>query len=318
MDKQRIKKLESRALVIAMMASLFMGISGAVAAVLSNSTAIMMDGLFSLIGFTAAFIGRRISQKADAGPDRYRPMGYAADEALFTTFRSLSLLGLVMFATAASGMTIYDYMRGAPTPELNFGPLFIYFAVVGLTCFLLWALHRFTWSRTGKVSDILRLEAKAAILDGVLTAAAGLGLGAIYYFGDSILAPIAPIGDSIIVLVLCLAVIGQYRRELLSGMGELVGVTAKPKVIARARRAARASIEGGAGYITDLSVTKLGRNYLVNVYYNPCQPILAKEIDELNLKMIRNVRASVPGADVILMVTEYGRRWPEGINPYDD
>ncbi|MCP4207699.1 MAG: hypothetical protein GY767_11710, partial [Shimia sp.] len=62
MDAQTIKAREMRALSIAMAGSLFMGGAGVLAAILSNSTAIMMDGLFSLIGFTSAFIGRKISK----------------------------------------------------------------------------------------------------------------------------------------------------------------------------------------------------------------------------------------------------------------
>nr|WP_295809336.1 cation transporter [uncultured Nitratireductor sp.] len=299
-----------------MWGNLFMSVAGILAAILSNSTAIMLDGLFSLIGFAAAFLGRRISRTVDAGPDRLRPLGYAADEALFSTFRALSLLGLVSFAVASAGMSIYNYIRGAATPSLNFGPLFIYFAVIGVFCFLLWAIHRYTWSRTGKVSDILKLEAKAAVFDGIITLAAGVGLGAVYLFRDGFLAPIAPIGDSIVVLILCLTVIGQYLRDVRSGMGELVGITASPDSIATARRAVRPTLREDGGILTDLSVTKLGRTHLVIVYYDPMRPVTAKIIDTLNLRMIRDLRAALPGADVLLMVSEYPRRWPDEVNPY--
>ncbi|WP_146348335.1 cation transporter [Phaeobacter marinintestinus] len=316
MDTQRIKQLESRSLLIAMWGNLFMGAAGILAAVLSNSTAIMMDGLFSLVGFTAAFLGRKISRRVDAGPDRLRPMGYAADEALFSTFRALSLLGLVMFAMTSAGVNIYKYLQGEATPELSFGPLFVYFVVIGGTSFLLWALHRYTWSRTGKVSEILRLEAKASLFDGIITAAAGAGLGAVYFFQDGFLAPIAPIGDSIVVLILCLTAIGQYRRNLVSGMGELVGATANPKAVAAARRAIRPSVADDGGVVTDLSVMKLGRTHLVSVYYNPQRPIDAGEADQLNLRMIHDVREALSGADVILIISEHPRRWPDELDPF--
>lgn len=316
MHKSRIKTLESRSLVIAMVGSLFMGAAGVAAGILSNSTAIMMDGLYSLVGFSAAFIGRRISLNTGAGPDRIRPLGYAADEALFVTFRALSLIGVVLFAVGAAGMNIFTYASGGVTAVLNFGPLLVYFGVIGFTCFALWGVHRFVWSRTGKASDILRLEAKSAMIDGLFTVAAGVGLGTIYWFGDGILAPIAPIGDSLVVLVLCLAFIGQIWRELLAGMGELLGVTAKPKVIATARRAIRTSLTGDTGTITDLSVVKSGRTYLVSVYYNPGRAMVAQEIDAMNLRMIREVRKSLPNSDVLLCVSELPRRWPKGT--FDD
>lgn len=267
-----MKHIESRALVIGMCGNLFMAAAGITAAVLSNSMAILTDGLFSLIGFTAAFLGRRISRTVTLGPDRLRPFGYAADEALFATFRSLSLLGLVFFAVATASMNIYDYLTGGPVPHLVFEPMVIYFSVIGLTCFLLWATHYLTWRRSGRTSDILRLEAKAAMFDGIITAAAAIGLGAVHLYRDGFLAPIAPIGDSIVVLVLCLFAVGQYRRDLVAGMGELAGVTATPATLATARRAIRTAVAQDGGTLNDLSVIKQGRSHLVTVYYNPGRP----------------------------------------------
>ena len=315
-DPNTVKRLESRSLVVAMWGNLFMGAAGILAGILSNSNAIMMDGLFSLIGFAAALLGRRISRRVDAGPDRFRPLGYAADEAIFTTFRSLSLLGLVLFAVAAAVKNIYNYSIGATPDPLHFGPMIIYFAVIGLTCLLLWGGHRYSWQRTGKVSEILRLEAKAAVFDGLITAAAGVGLGAIYLLQDGPLAPIAPIGDSIIVLLLCLTVIGQYFRDFRSGLGELAGVTASPEHIAAARRALRPAVADDGGSMQDMSVMKLGRSFLVTVYYDPGRMVLAADIDRLNLRMIRDVREALKGADVLLIVTEYPRRWPDELAPY--
>lgn len=316
MDAARIRKLEGRSLQVAMWGNLFMAVAGIVAAILSNSIAIMTDGLFSLIGFTAAFLGRRISQNVEAGPDRLRPMGYAADEALFATFRALSLLGLVFFAVASASMSIYKYLSGGTPPQLVFAPLLIYFVLIGITCLLLWALHHWTWSRTGKTSDILRLEAKASMFDGIITAAAAIGLGTVYIFRVGFLAPIAPIGDSIVVLVLCLVVVGQYRRDLMAGMSELAGVTASPATLATARRAIRPAVAEHGGTLTDLSVIKLGRSHLVTAYYDPGKPIAASNVDEINLHMIADIRAELPGADVLLIISEHPRRWPDDISPF--
>lgn len=316
MDADRIKRLEGRALVIAMGASLVMGVAGVATALLANSTAILTDGLFSLIGFAAAFLGRRVSRKADAPPDRIRPVGYAADEALFSTFRALSLLGLVMFASLAAVMSISAYAAGGPAPELNVAPLAVYFPFIAAVCGALWGLHRWTWARTGRRSEVLRLEASAAAMDGLMTLGAGVALGAIYWGGDGVLAPVAPVGDSVVVLLLCLALAGQYRRELMAGMGELAGVTARPEAVAAARRAVRPAVREDGGAVVDLSVLKMGRTHLATVYYDPGRAVRAAEVDALNLRMIRDVRAALPGADVLLFVTEQPRRWPEAMSPY--
>jgi hypothetical protein len=42
----------------------------------------------------------------------------------------------------------------------------------------------------------------------------------------------------------------------------------------------------------------------------------AKEVDALNLWMIRDVREALPGADVLLMISEYPRQWPPELSPF--
>ncbi len=45
---------EQQALTVSMVGTLFMGVAGVVAAILSNSQAILLDGLLSFVGFIAA------------------------------------------------------------------------------------------------------------------------------------------------------------------------------------------------------------------------------------------------------------------------
>ena len=60
-------------------ANLAMGIAGALTAWASNSQAMLMDGLFSLIGYASAVFVMRISKTAHLGPSCLRPFGDATD-----------------------------------------------------------------------------------------------------------------------------------------------------------------------------------------------------------------------------------------------
>ncbi len=303
-DRQR---LEGRALNVGMFGNLFMATAGIVAAYLSHSQAILVDGLFSLIGFTAALLGKRVSRNAQRKPDKFRPYGYAGDEAIFTTFRSLSLLGLVIFAIANALFSIVGHFNGEPQPELIFAPMVSYFVIVGLTCLLLWYYHERAWAKTGKQSDVLRLEKKAAAFDGFITGAAAVGLLGVHILKDGVLAPIAPIGDSVIVLLLCTTVIAQYFWDFITGLGELAGVTAGPQHIAASRRAVRETLREDGGSMIDLSISKLGRLYTVMVYYDPLRPVSAAHIDELTLKLQSDVSALFETAEVFVVVSQQGR-----------
>ncbi len=299
--------LESRALNVGMAGNLFMAVAGILAAYYSHSQAILVDGLFSLIGFTAAVFGKRVARNAQRKPDKFRPYGYAGDEALFTTFRSLSLLGLVVFAVFNALLNIAGYLNGEAQPELKFAPMVGYFVVVGLTCLLLWVFHTRSWVKTGKQSDVLKLEKKAAAFDGIITFAAAVGLLGIHFLKDGFLAPIAPVGDSIIVLVLCATVIAQYFRDFMSGVQELAGVTAAPQHIAAARRAVRDTLRADGGTLIDLSVSKLGRGYSVMVFYDPQHPCLAAQIDQLTLQLRSDLSAIFDALDIVVIVSQQGR-----------
>lgn len=314
-ERGEMRRREARSLSFAMAGNLVMALIGLVAGLVANSSAVLLDGLFSLVGFAAAYLGRRIGLRHDTPPDRIRPFGYAADEAIFATFRSLSLLGLILFAIVNAFATIVSYIGGAPPEPLVFGPMIAYFAVVGAICTALWASHAIAWRRSGRQSTILRLEMRAALFDGVITAAAGVGLCAIYLLRDGVLAPIAPIGDALIVLVLCAAAVGIYIREFQDGLRELAGASAVPRHLATARRALRPAIAQDGGILRDLSVVKVGRTFLITAYYDPGRPVLAHEVDALNLRMIHDARARLAGADVLLLVTEQPRRWPEALDP---
>ena len=307
MPTNKTQKLERRAMIFGMIGNLVMCGMGLYAGFLSNSRAIQLDGLFSLIGFAAAFLGLRVAQRVIRQPDKFRPHGYAADEAIFVTFRALTLFGLVLFAMSSAGLNIFGYVKGEPQPVLQYGPMYSYFVAVGVICMLLWAVHRYSWVRTGRKSGLLKLESQAAAFDGLITAAAAGGLLGIGYFSDGILAPVAPIADSLVVLILCASVLVQYFRDFLAGLAELAGVTAKPDQIAKARRAIRDTLRQDKGTLHDLSVTKTGRSLIVIAYYDPNRPVRAEEVDHLSNTLNADLARNLPGSELWLVITQTDR-----------
>lgn len=309
-DANLASKREQRALLVGMFGNLFMGVSGLLAAALSNSQALLVDGLFSLIGFLAALIARNVNRNLELGPDKVRPMGYAADESIFTTFRALSLLLLVFVAGSSAVTSILAYFNGAPPRELNYGPMIIYFAVIGLTCVLLWAYHYFTWRQGGKRSAILQLEAQAAAFDALVTAAAGLGILAIKLLSDGPLGVITPIGDSLVVLMLCTIAAFGYFRDFRASLGELAGVTAGPSDIAAARRAVRTDIADADLSLIDVAVTKLGRTRVVLVYADTNRAITAAELDALTIGLEPKLSDIFGRAELYIVPSQHGRTLP--------
>jgi divalent metal cation (Fe/Co/Zn/Cd) transporter len=309
-DASQNQRLEQGALRTSKWANLFMAAAGILAACLSNSQALLVDGLFSLIGFAAAVIGTRVSRDALRAPDARRPFGYGSEETVFTTFRALSLLALVVFAIFTATMTIAAYLQFGEAEELNFTVIVVYFVVIMAVCLGLWLVHRRSWIRTGRRSAILRLEADAALFDGILSLGAGAGLLLLPFLDGTPLGWIVPVGDSVVVLLLCLFLVRTYWREFRQGLAELSGAAARPGELRAARQAVREIIAAEDGDIVDVALVKTGRQFEAAVFYDPAAPVDATFVDGLTRRLERALEATIGPATVYVLISASGRSWP--------
>lgn len=302
--------LEKRAMNLTRWANLVMGIAGALAAWLSNSQALLIDGLFSLIGYVSAVYAMRISQTAHLGPDRMRPFGYAADEAIYATFRSLALIGLVLFGISQAVLGITDYVRGGDVETIHLEPVAAYAVLVTTACFWLAFVHHSAWRRTGRKSDMLKLEATASVYDGVITLFAGVGLLSTPYMAGTVLEPIAPVMDSVMVLVLCSIAILSYFRAFRKGIAQLAGAPAAPADHLAVWHALRRAVAEEEGEIVDLALVRIGRKLDAVVYYAPEGAVTAGEVDRITRKMVGQLADEVGPSSVVVVISEFGRALP--------
>ncbi|MEP2030176.1 MAG: cation transporter [Paracoccaceae bacterium] len=301
---------ERRALFIGKWGNFFMGLAGVLAAWVSHSQALLVDGLFSLVGFTAAVFAARVNASIRNLPDERRPLGYAANESIYTTFRALSLMALVAFAFGAAILNIIDYASGGELPELRYGTIVIYFAVICVVCFGIAANHHFAWKSTGKQSDLLRLEAQAAFFDGILTLAAGLGLSLLPLLKNGPLYWVTPIGDSIVVLLLCAFVVGRYYLEFMKGLSELAGVSVADTELSSARNTVQAIVNDIGGQLIDFSAIRLGRLFQAQLYFDPLEPIDSKTVDKLTRTCDIELSKILGETTTVVLISRHGRVLP--------
>ncbi|WP_255415453.1 cation transporter [Ruegeria sp. Alg231-54] len=290
-----------------MVGNLTMGVAGVAASILSNSEALMVDGLFSLVGFFSAMVAIRVGRQSAAGADADRPFGYAMDEAVFTTFRSLSLLGLVVFAFTNAVAKIAAYAGGTTPAPVRFEVIGVYTFVICLICAGLWFNHHRSWKKTGEASDILKLEARAAAFDGAITGCAGVGFGIVFLLQGTSLAFIAPVGDSIIVVVLCLVASGTYWSDFKSSMGEVLGVSASQDVVASVHRVVTEVVTKHDVDLVDVAVLKAGRTFSTAVYVNPKAAISGLQVDAISTEIRTVLLKQFKQAEVLVIVSESGR-----------
>lgn len=245
------RRIEQRSLRFGVGANAVMALAGFSAHVLTGSSALLLDGLYSAVLVGSSLIASRISRNVVRPPDRAWPYGYEGQEALYVLFRSLVLLGVIGFGVGSSCSTLIDWWRGNSIAPLHLEPVALYTALMTALCGLLAWRHRRDWRRTGRVSLLLLTEARNARIDAVITLATGLAL---------LREPLAALRDA---------------------MAQAAGCAADPDVLQRTRMVLMQELVGLQLQMMDFTVQQLGRTAFVVVYINPLQPQESRVIDGL-------------------------------------
>lgn len=295
-------KIERQSLQLGKWGNLLMGVAGVVAAYLSHSDALLVDGLYSGVNFVSAIVAARISIAVVRPADRGYPFGYDAYEALYVTFRSLVLLGIMAFAVFGALGKIYTYATGGEVPELVFGPILVYAIVMVSICLALAAWHHHNWRRSGRQSEILKTESHAAVVDGVISAGAGGGLLAAGLLRGTALGFIVPVADSIVVLVMCAFIVRQPVTMFLGALREVAGAAADAETVDMVRRRLSETLQDRPYALLEVAVTKMGRAHFVVAYVKPDDPVDGEAADQLWAELNAALRETLGQAKTEIIV----------------
>ena len=303
---RRHRLIEQQSLRIGVAASAVMAIAGLSVHVLSGSYALLLDGLYSAVMVGSGLVAARISRNVVRPPDRAYPYGYDGQEALYVLFRSLVLIGVLTFAAAAGLGTVIDYAKGAPIAAVNLGPVALYSIAMVVICWGLAWCHDRDWRRTGAQSQLLLTEARAAKVDGLISGLSGLALLGAPLLKGTALEVLAPITDSLLVLVVSAAVLQEPLQAFLTALGQTSGASAESDTIRSTRAALEDLLSGLSCWLLDLTVMQVGRTAFVVVYLNPSQPMDGAAIDVIRLRIeerCRQLMANPVRSEVILTAT---------------
>lgn len=278
---------EAQALAFGKWCNLFMCVAGVCAAYLSRSDALLVDGLYSGVNFLSAIVAAQVSLYVQKPADHRYPFGYEAYEALYVTFRSLMLIGILIFATFSSGQKIVTYATGGTVPELILGPIVVYSALMVAICmFVSWRYHK-AWVAGGRQSELLQIEKRSALVDGMMSAAAGLVLALSPLLINTAIGGLVPVMDAIVVLVLVVAMIAQPIGMFKKAFLEVAGTSAPSETQAFAADMVSEILTAFPVRLVDMAVTKMGRTHFVVIYIAPETPITGHDIDRIRDQLIR-------------------------------
>jgi predicted Co/Zn/Cd cation transporter (cation efflux family) len=275
------RQIERRSLQIGVAASLLMAAMGISVYALSGSEALLLDGLYSGMMAASSFIAARIGANVVRPPDRAYPYGYDGQEALYVLFRSLVLLGILSVAVVTAGTTIVNHLAGQVVAAVQLRPVAGYAGLMVVLCLALAWRHQHDWQRSGRCSELLRTEARAACIDGLISAVAGAALLGAPMLASTPLHALVPVADSVLVLLLALAVVPEPLQQFWRALRQAAGAACDPALSARTRAAVQELLSGMSAWLLDLTVMKMGRTTFVVAYLNPAMPVDGPWIDRL-------------------------------------
>ena len=232
----------NRTILVALAANVGIAVAKFVAAGVTGSSAMLTEGVHSLVDSTNQLLLLYGRKRAVKPADAMHPFGYGR-ELYFWSF----VVAILVFALGA-GVSVYEGILHILTPEPATSPL-IAFAVLGIAFALegwstLAALNDFNAARRGSIWQEIRntkdaatlvilLENSGALI-GLVLAAAGLGISLLT--GN-------PMWDGLASVMIGL-VLGVLAALLLyEAKGLLIGEAADPELVAKIRSCA----EGHAG-----------------------------------------------------------------------
>lgn len=275
---------EQRSLVLGLWVSLAIALLGLLCYALSSSEAVLLDGLYAGVMALTSLVAARVGANVVRPPDRAWPFGYEGQEAVYVLLRSLLLLGILSFAALNAAQELLAWLGGeVPDPILQ-GPVGWYGLLGGLS------------------SELLRTESRAALLDTLITGGTGAVLMATPWLQATPLAPLTPVADPLVVLLLVLVVAAEPLQRFRDALRETAGGACDPALIQGTRGGVQTLVEAASARLLDLSVVKLGRISYVVAYVEPLQPVAASWLDGLRDRLNQNCGQSLGAvrAEVVL------------------
>ena len=262
---------------------------GAVAALVfylrSGSDALLLDGLYTAVMAGASVIAGQVNRAALQPRSRAYPFGASGQEPLYVLFRTLVLLGIIAFAVVSAIGKILTAVQGGVIPAVQLDGLGWYFSAMVLLNLWLWRVFARSWSNGGGNNDMLRGMAISARFDALISAGTGIALLGSPSLLATPLAPLVPIADSLLVLVLSLALVGEPIAILQGAVTEAAGSSRSiPPALHSSCSASVAAVLAQRGCtLLELAMIRLGRTVTAVAYVEPATAVTASQTDGLRL-----------------------------------
>ena len=250
---------ERRGLKLSVFGALGMAGLGLGFAALTDSRAVLLDGLFSLVGFVVSLIALRVAALVQRPDDEHFHFGYAAYEPMLNLTKGL----LIAFVSLLAGWASIDSIL-AGGREIKGDAAVVYALVAAVGCLILAAVLRKLSKDVS--SPLLEVDARNWLIDGMISAAVAVAFVIVLFLEDSAWAWMVPYADPVVVLLLVVLSLPIPFAIVRSNWGQLLGRAPDSEAQTIARGLIARALEGEAGLETQLRIIEQGRSIYLQVY----------------------------------------------------
>jgi cation diffusion facilitator family transporter len=250
---------ERRALRVSVVGSLFLAVIGFGFAMQTHSDAILLDAVVSLIGLGVSILTLFMARLVELPSDETFPFGYAHFEPILNVFKSLIMVTICVFALVAS---IGSILHGGKTVAAGVA---VIYALISTFCSVVVGLYMHHSSRQ-TASTLIAVDAKAWLLDGVISAAVLLTFMSMYLLEESRWAHYLPYMDSGLVAILVICALPVPLKILKDNMREVLSMAPPSALQERIRQQVLQALEGQEYEGIHLRTMKQGRQITVFVH----------------------------------------------------
>ncbi len=249
-------------------------------ALITQSSAILFDGVYSLIAFFMAMLTLKVANLVQLPDDDRFHFGYTAIEPTLNLFKSLIIIVTCLYAIIGS---INSLMAGGNAAEYDLAMLYGVFATLGCFAISWFMKHRSKSLR----SDLVSVDAHIWLVDGVLSASILLGFVVAYCFEQYGFAAYAPYVDPLILIMLGTAILPTPCKIMLESLNEVIHKAPPEAVTSVIEKRLKQTLSSVPYEHIEVRISKSGRDVylLVHIIVDESFSVATvRELDDIRKK----------------------------------
>ena len=294
-------KYEQKALYWGFATNTFSTVIGVLFFIYTNSKTILLDAAISAILCLSTLISIIVTKVSNKKNSEKYPLGRNSIENIFVIFRTILMLLMIIWSLINGIMTIVNFYNGTLVSEVTIEliPMLIYCFLMTLSCFAITFTYHHYNKKINNSSDILKIEIKAALYDGLVTLFATISLLLFTYI--EAFNPIKDIGDSITTIILSIIYLYVPIKELISQIKILIDKRENQEIEQKIKKYLNKNY-------SSLNIVDIYCSYsseVVSIYVSlfPKDDISSIELEELFDKVRNNLYEKYEYSKVILILS---------------